>query len=457
LAFPGYEVIPQLHAGNLVPGERSPIAIFFKFPRPVKIIGALEIELELDSGTVTVPCTNSAENIGTKGSYVVCHYEIEEGYFDHDGEVQIPRGGVKFTSWHDVQDELKMGIVPAPTPAQATSHKIGFKIYGGSHAIDLSVTPKTVREGGGERELTVTARNVGNVASPSKLVIPLTFTSKSPTDDNDWSVRGGPYSVTIPAGRTEGRTTVPFTAKDDLKNEADVEIVHIEYKREAMMTPFVRGADIRILDAAGIRLTASPATIAENGPSQPVTVKAEWADPDDQVLTSPLDIMLSWSGSAGSDDYMRSGGGEMVRIPANARSGSVTVTITPTDDLLFEGYETISIRGSAPGRTVSATEVTLKDDETKPAVSLSVDPASVGEGDAATTVTVSATLDQSIAMANGATTVTLDLSGTATPGEDYTSSWSPATPTITFLAGETVGSNTVSLTLTPVDDEVTVV
>ena len=425
---------------------------FQNFPRPVEILGSPRVEVELDSGLISVPCKLHGR------VSLTCHYYVKQGDYDLDGKIVIPAGGVKITGWRDFLDSTVTGTV-ATLPAQKTSFTEGqggnqlSRIFGGSHAIGLAVSPQTLQEGAGERELTVTATNLRNDTSDSDLKIPLAFANVS-TTDADWLVRGEPHSVTIPAGAIEGSTKVPFTPVDDLVREADVEIVRVGVNRGAMTSPFVRGTDIRILDAAGIRLTASPATVSENGGAQQVTVMAEWADSNNPALPRAIEIPLSWGGSAGSGDYARSGG-DRVTIPANARSGSVTATITPTDDLLFEGDETISIRGSVPGRSVTTTKVTLTDNETQPAVSLSVDPTSVGEGDAAaTTVTVSATLDPDVAMANGATTVTLALAGTATEGTDYTASWSPAAKTITIPAGATAGSATVSLTLTPTDDAV---
>ena len=62
-------------------------------------------------------------------------------------------------------------------------------------------------------------------------------------------------------------------------------------------------------------------------------------------------MALAWGGgTAGAGDYRVVG--EVVTVPANGRSGTATVTITPTDDRLLEGDETIELRGSTPGLVV---------------------------------------------------------------------------------------------------------
>ncbi len=53
-----------------------------------------------------------------------------------------------------------------------------------------------------------------------------------------------------------------------------------------------------------------------------------------------------------------------VTIGANATSGTGTFTLTPTQDLLVEGDETISVKGTATGLTVTGASLTLTDDET---------------------------------------------------------------------------------------------
>ncbi len=417
----------------------------FTFPRPIKVTGPAEIEIILDSGIKTVPCNNLGDY------FMNCLIHVAEGDYDFDGMIEIPVGAVKFTGWQDVWDTSITGTVASPLPAMKMSVSVDYTIYGGSHAVELRVSPQTLQEGVGEQMLTVTAQNAIGETLAEDLVIPLVFTDIS-TSSSDYSVRGTP-SVTIPAGKTEGSATVHFTPADDLVREARVETVRIEGSKGAMMTPLVQGAELRLLDAAGIRLSASPGAVTEGGGAQQVTVTAEWGDAGDSALARDVEVSLAWGGTAGSSDYVRSGG-TTVTIPANARSGSAAVTITPTDDKLLEGDETITISGSTPGRAVAQTEMTLTDDETVPAVSIAVDTNAVQEGGSAQTVTVSATLDPVVAMANDVTTVTLGLGGTATGGgTDYTSSWSPSTPEITIPVNATEGSNTVSLTLTPVDDQ----
>ena len=110
-----------------------------------------------------------------------------------------------------------------------------------------------------------------------------------------------------------------------------------------------------------------------------------------------------------------------VTIPRETASGTGTFTLTPTQDTIAEGDETIDVTGSATDFTVTKAEVTLTDDETAPgSITLTVSPASVSEDDGATTVTVTATLGGSATLPD-ATEVTVSVGGdSATSGTDYT-------------------------------------
>ena len=110
-----------------------------------------------------------------------------------------------------------------------------------------------------------------------------------------------------------------------------------------------------------------------------------------------------------------------VTIGANATSGTGTFTLTPTQDVLGEGDESIQVGGTATGLTVTAASLTLTDDETaSTAVTLSVNPASVGEADAATAVVVTAMLDGGARGSATAVTVAVGDGGdSATEGTDY--------------------------------------
>ncbi|MXZ80912.1 MAG: hypothetical protein F4Z15_06000, partial [Gammaproteobacteria bacterium] len=147
-----------------------------------------------------------------------------------------------------------------------------------------------------------------------------------------------------------------------------------------------------------------------------------------------------------------------ITINAGSSSGSETFTLTPTNDVIDEANETLSVGGSSAGLSVTGDTVTITDNDATPtAVTLTVDTDSattgsqdsVSEAAAATTVTVTATLGGSTTFAaNKTVTVKVGADAdSATEGTDYAN---VADFTITINAGSSSGSET--FTLTPTND-----
>ena len=145
-----------------------------------------------------------------------------------------------------------------------------------------------------------------------------------------------------------------------------------------------------------------------------------------------------------------------ITIPANTASGSGTITITPTDDEVVEGDETITIPGSTAtqvGLTVSDATVTLTDDnkttttdtDDKDSAELRISgPASsVSEGsNAVFTVTLSK-----------AVAVQVQVAWSAPLGTDAAESadLGSTSGTVTFAANSAAGA-TQTITITATDD-----
>ena len=100
-----------------------------------------------------------------------------------------------------------------------------------------------------------------------------------------------------------------------------------------------------------------------------------------------------------------------VTITKGTKSGTGTFTLTPTDDTVIEGNETIGVAGSVTGLTVNGTDLTLTDDDS---ATVTINDASASEGES---MTFTVTLDKAVP---GGLTVTPGYTdGTATEGTDY--------------------------------------
>ena len=202
----------------------------------------------------------------------------------------------------------------------------------------------------------------------------------------------------------------------------------------------------------GITLSASPDTLGEDDSATSVTVKATLNGstlPSDTVVTIGT---LSGSATKGTD-YAATALAS-ITIPANRTSGSGTLTITPTDDLVVEGDETIIIPGTTTVAELSVTSasITLTDDDkgTTPTddkdsaeLSISGPSGSVSEGgDASFTVTLSQAVATQVQVAWSA-----PLGTDAAEGADL----GTTSGTVTFAANSAAGA-TQSITITATDD-----
>ena len=284
-------------------------------------------------------------------------------------------------------------------------------------------------------------------------------------------------NLTILAGATTGSVDFTVTPDNDVINEGDETIVFGGTLSGFKVAP----ATLTITDNDGtsdkVNITVDTVKDVEGGPTTignqtaigeedgetTVTIRAAV---NKGASTSAITVNLSYSGDGtagepGDGDYtsdpMSLG---TITIPANETFVTTTVKITPVNDTVYEGDETIIIGGTttASGITaVNSATLTIEEDDTAPTeISLSVTPVSVNESDAGTaqTITVSASLEGSVTR-DEATVVTLNttLAGTATvgTGNDYThTAFSAAT--ITIPAKASASSANVTFTVTPGSD-----
>ena len=210
-----------------------------------------------------------------------------------------------------------------------------------------------------------------------------------------------------------------------------------------------------------IDLTVNDSSLNESdgGTATTITVTATLRGTKRRPVATEVRLNSTLGGTATSgtgNDYTHTALPATITIPAGELSAAAsTFNITPLQDRIDEGAsETITISGaSTVGGTAltvnGATITVVDDDDPSTTVALSLAAASVSESGSALGVTVTATLDD--AVRSSATTVALDLGGTAAGGgEDY--SVSPSIPAV--VIGEGQVSGTLKLTLTPVSDSI---
>ena len=114
-------------------------------------------------------------------------------------------------------------------------------------------------------------------------------------------------------------------------------------------------------DPIAVTLFVAPDSLAEGGrPNQAFLIAASRP----AGVTPALEITLSLGGTAqANDDYTAQGVTTLSFSEGETRATTKRIRITPVNDSLLEGDETILVNGSAAGVTVTPATITLKDDE----------------------------------------------------------------------------------------------
>ena len=216
-----------------------------------------------------------------------------------------------------------------------------------------------------------------------------------------------------------------------------------------------------------VTLSATPATVPENADQTQLAITATLNTTTALTEDATVQVSIADGSAKEGEDYTASTVTLIIAAGDLSRTG--TLNLTPLDDEIAEGDETVQITGTTDGLDVTPTEVTIADDDKEPTgITLRVTPNSVGEGDGDTVLNVKAVLTGGDRRPSD-TTVTLSVEGAALPAQgggtttaasadDF--SFSPVLPEgsedppvqiiLTIPSGE--GDATARLTLTLVDD-----
>ena len=317
-------------------------------------------------------------------------------------------------------------------------------------AVTLTLDQASLGEGDGVAAVTVTATlsSAWSLNTPVELSISDAGTAEQ-AEGRDYTAEWTGQTITIAAGESEGSATLLVSVNDDNLAEGDiVETILLEgtsaVSGGANETAdlAVAGTEITLTDndvaPTSITLTVDTANLDEGAGETAVEVTATLGDGSTALLTDTA-VALSLSGTHVDLGPDYEAGEVTITIPAEQTGASSPLTLTPNDDNLAEGDETIEVSGAADGFTVESASIGLTDNDVAPtSIALEVDNSTFGEGDEAT-VTVTATLgDGSTALLND-TEVAL-----AVAESDENAA---AAGAVTIAAGETSASGSITLTL----------
>ena len=259
--------------------------------------------------------------------------------------------------------------------------------------------------------------------------------------------------------------TVTVTGQPDvIDNTNDIREVDISHTVSAAGTDYAdetaESVAVTVTDddaaPSGITLTANPDSVTENGGAKTITVTAAVNGATRYAEDRTVSVSVGGGTAISGTDYTAVDSFE-ITIGAGEDDASNTFTLTPGNDVLAEGDETIDVTGTLSGITITADEITLTDDDDAPSgITLSVDtngaehgtPSTLAENAGATVVTVTATVNGETRYVDAKTVAVSVADGTAASPADYA-----AVSSFNIIIAEGTASHTGSFTVTPVDDD----
>ncbi|MYB03902.1 MAG: transposase, partial [Acidimicrobiaceae bacterium] len=315
-------------------------------------------------------------------------------------------------------------------------------------SVTLTATPATIAEdaAGTERNVVVKASVDGASRFGTAKTVNVTGARTAGTVDIGAIT---PFTITIPAAGDSGTHTVTLVPGNDVVDETDATVTF-----SGMLTGVtVNSGTVTVTDdddtPTTIALSLSRTSMRENDATQAITVTATVQGTTTFGVEKTVTVSVAGSGQAGRvpfasvDDFD-------ITIGVGARSATGSFNLDPTDNNRDETNETVTVSGSSGTLTVTSATATLIDDDAAPTgIALSVDDDAVSEGDAAQTITVTATVQGTTRYAL-AKTVTVSVAGS---GDADVVGFTPVSNfDVTISAGADSGTNT--FTLTPTDDSV---
>ena len=315
----------------------------------------------------------------------------------------------------------------------------------------LSISSPSVTEGdSGSVNLTYTV-TLSATSGKKVTVAYADATTGTATSGTDYTaITGG--TLTFAAGTTSQTFNVSVTG-DVLDESNETVLVSLSAPTNAVVSTTAGTGTGTITDDDGaptsITLTVDDNSVGEGDGATTITVTATVDGTTRFAAAKTVQVSVAGSGTATAVDFAAVSDFN-ISIAAGEASESETFTLTPTDDVVDETNETVTVRGTSSGLTVNSATISLTDDDDAPtSITLTVNDDAVSEDDGATTITVTATVDGATRFAAAKTVqVSVAGSGTAT-AVDFAA---VSSFDIEIAAGTASGSET--FTLTPTDDAV---
>ena len=215
---------------------------------------------------------------------------------------------------------------------------------------------------------------VARTGAPFEFVLPVSAANGSIEGDSTairipaGAVESGPLGITRATGTTAAVTV-------DIDSVPDLPSGHSGYALEKDSS---LPQTILLSASTGMTLSLSPDRVGEGDGATTLTVTATL---NGIALKADTAVALTVRAlTADTTDFAASTA--TLTISSGQTSGTADVTLTPADDDVDEGDETVAVEGAVAGLTVTADTVTIADDDTR-GVDVSATALAVSEGDSA--------------------------------------------------------------------------
>ncbi len=280
-------------------------------------------------------------------------------------------GQITITPLHDTETEGDETITVGGSATGLTINTANITLSdddSASTSLTIRAVPAAwMTESSGATKVTVYAILDGGTLS-SSLTVDLTLGGPAVKDTDYTLVDATLPDVTIAANKPQGEVTFTIDPLEDSIDEGEEDITVGGTVTLAGFTVRSGNFDFNDNDTVSKRITlnVAPASVDENAASgSSVTVTATLAGSVTRSVPTEVDLTLAGRATLGTD-YTATPSDPAVTIPAEASTGTATLMITPTDDSLREGSETINVKGSVDGFNVRSATITLNDDEWVP-------------------------------------------------------------------------------------------
>ncbi len=257
------------------------------------------------------------------------------------------------------------------------------------NAARLSVNPNSISESNGSTSVNVTATLQGETTfSVDQTIIITAEGSGVSRAVNFTSIPD--FELTIPAQSLTGSILIQLTIEDDLIDEQN-EVITFGSANSLIANE----ATLTLVDddatPSEILLSLNQSTLLESSGNVEVTVTTTLIGDSRFASDKPYNLSITDSGNPNAVQYVANAP-STVTLPSGQSLTRTTIEITPTDNLLDETDEVLTITISDESITATTALSIVDDDEPPTGFVVNATPQLIVEGDGATQVTVSASL-----------------------------------------------------------------